>query len=195
MPIRVTRPEFNLRAKINQLDGMIPYEKMPQGSTIQIRHHEIADQFRGTATGAGGYADRNEGVLFTTISGFCPRLKDSLVLIQSTNISVNEYSNSDDQFFMGAYVVNDKGSIFNAYVQGNAGYESFNNALNAQFLAFNNIIHASTWRGKPCDIQIRIGPLSISGTHNGFNINRDPYAASIANATNKITFTLTEFKQ
>ncbi len=195
MPIRVTRPEFNLRAKINQLDGMIPYEKMPQGSTIQIRHHEIATEFRGTYAGAGGYADRNEGVLFTTISGFCPRLKDSLVLIQSTVIPVNEYSNSADSFFMGAYVVNNKGSIFNAYVQGNAGYESFNSALNAQFLAFNNIIHAATWRGTPCDIQIRIGPLNNSGTHAGFNINRDPYAGSIANDTNKITFTLTEFKQ
>ena len=96
---------------------------------------------------------------------------------------------------MGAYVVNDKGSIFNAYVQGNTGYESFSNAYNAHTLAFNNIIHSGTWGGRPCDIQIRIGPLSISGTHGGFNINRDPYAASIANDTNKVTFTLTEFKQ
>ncbi len=156
MPIRVTRPEFNLRAKINQLDGMIPYEKMPQGSTIQIRHHEVATEFRGSHAGAGGYPDTNEGVLFTTISGFCPRLRESLVLIQSTNVNVNEYNNHDDQFFMGAYVVNDKDTIFQALVQGNAGYESFNNALNAQFMAFNNIIHSATWGGRPCDVQIRI---------------------------------------
>ena len=36
MPARVTKPAFNLRDKLTQLDyGHVPYEKMPPGSIIQ----------------------------------------------------------------------------------------------------------------------------------------------------------------
>ena len=38
MPARVTKPAFNLRDKLTQLDGTVPYEKMPSGSTWLLNH-------------------------------------------------------------------------------------------------------------------------------------------------------------
>ena len=38
MPARVTKPAFNLRDKLSQLDGTVPYEKMPSGSTWLLNH-------------------------------------------------------------------------------------------------------------------------------------------------------------
>ena len=38
MAIRVEKPAFNLRSKLNELDyAHIPYEKMPSGSIIQVK--------------------------------------------------------------------------------------------------------------------------------------------------------------
>ena len=38
MVIRVEKPTFNLRDKLNELDGIVPYEKMPSGSTWLLNH-------------------------------------------------------------------------------------------------------------------------------------------------------------
>ena len=38
MPARVTKPAFNLRDKLTQLDGVVPYEKMPSGSVWLLNH-------------------------------------------------------------------------------------------------------------------------------------------------------------
>ena len=38
MPSRITKPAFNLRDKLTQLDGTVPYEKMPPGSTWLLNH-------------------------------------------------------------------------------------------------------------------------------------------------------------
>ena len=41
MTVRVTKPEFNLRDKLSELDySRVPYEKMPAGSIIQVVDHK-----------------------------------------------------------------------------------------------------------------------------------------------------------
>ena len=41
MAVRVEKPAFNLRSKLNQLDyDRVPYEKMPPGSIIQVVDHK-----------------------------------------------------------------------------------------------------------------------------------------------------------
>ena len=38
MPVRITKPEINLREKISELDySKVPYEKMPAGSVVQTQ--------------------------------------------------------------------------------------------------------------------------------------------------------------
>ena len=43
MPLIVTKPEFNLRSKLNELDGRIPVDKMPIGSQIGFAWMEMND--------------------------------------------------------------------------------------------------------------------------------------------------------
>tara|TARA_Y100001970_G_scaffold144515_1_gene177473 strand:- start:228 stop:767 length:540 start_codon:yes stop_codon:yes gene_type:complete len=38
MAVRVVKPAFNLRDKLTQLDGTVPYEKMPPGSIWLLNH-------------------------------------------------------------------------------------------------------------------------------------------------------------
>lgn len=38
MIVRVSQPAFNLRSRLNELDGTVPHEKMPIGSTWLLKH-------------------------------------------------------------------------------------------------------------------------------------------------------------
>ena len=70
MTVRVSKPEFNLREKLTELDySQVPYEKMPAGSIIQIKHAQLATQLLLTANG---------DILETT---FTPFRSDSRVII------------------------------------------------------------------------------------------------------------------
>ena len=45
MTVRIEKPAFNLRSKLNDLDfGQVPYEKMPVGSIIQVKQNYVTDQ-------------------------------------------------------------------------------------------------------------------------------------------------------
>jgi len=44
MPARVSKPAFNLRDKLTQLDGIVPYEKLPSGSTWLLNHTTSASR-------------------------------------------------------------------------------------------------------------------------------------------------------
>ena len=47
MTVRIEKPAFNLRSKLNDLDfGVVPLEKMPAGSIIQIQDIPIFGQIR-----------------------------------------------------------------------------------------------------------------------------------------------------
>ena len=53
MTIRVSKPEFNLREKISELDySRVPYEKMPAGSVIQISFNSLYGSAIGTTSAA-----------------------------------------------------------------------------------------------------------------------------------------------
>ena len=44
MGVKITKPEFNLREKLTELDyDRVPYEKMPAGSIIQVVDHKAND--------------------------------------------------------------------------------------------------------------------------------------------------------
>ena len=46
MVVRITKPEFNLREKLSELDySRVPYEKMPAGSIIQFKQKVITDRY------------------------------------------------------------------------------------------------------------------------------------------------------
>ena len=194
MTVRAHKPEFNFREKLKELDyAHVPYHKMPPGSVIQVYSKVSTNEYQGTVSGGGGFADPGEGYLFETLS-FCPKFNDSKILLQSSNVSIYETSNTDDTFFMTAFVVDSGSDVVHANVQAGLGYEIFKDNFNGQVLSFNNIFDASAFGGITRDIHIRIGPVGQS-THANVRINRDSYSNSYANDRNTVTFTIMEIKQ
>ncbi len=51
MPARISKPAFNLRDKLTQLDGTVPYEKMPSGSIWLLNHTTSATQTNVSSNG------------------------------------------------------------------------------------------------------------------------------------------------
>ena len=55
MTVRISKPEFNLREKLTELDyDRVPYEKMPAGAIIQVVDHKADNS---PTTTSGTYAD------------------------------------------------------------------------------------------------------------------------------------------
>ena len=74
MTVRITKPEFNLREKLTELDyGRVPYEKMPAGSIIQVQQSSFSTYATFSNTS------------FSAISGFTvdisPKFASSKILI------------------------------------------------------------------------------------------------------------------
>ena len=89
MTVRISKPEFNLREKINELDySRVPYGKMPAGSIIQIKHAQLATQLLLTANG---------DILETT---FTPFKSDSRMIVD-IRLRAREESGNNAQWFVG----------------------------------------------------------------------------------------------
>ena len=77
MTVRITKPEFNLREKLTELDySRVPYEKMPAGSVVQV----VFNSLYGSAVSTTSASFQNSG-LFVDIS---PRFVSSKIIVTAT---------------------------------------------------------------------------------------------------------------
>ena len=77
MTVRITKPEFNLREKLTELDySRVPYEKMPAGSVIQVAFNSLY----GSAIGTTSSSFQDSG-LFVDIS---PRFATSKIIVSAS---------------------------------------------------------------------------------------------------------------
>ena len=75
MTVRVTKPEFNLREKLSELDyNQVPFQKMPFGSVIQFRYY--GSSFASMSTSSTSYVD--SGI----VCPFTPRFSNSLLKVE-----------------------------------------------------------------------------------------------------------------
>ena len=75
MTVRVSKPEFNLREKLTELDySRVPYEKMPAGSVIQFRYY--GSTFASFATSSTSYVD--SGI----VCPFTPKFSNSVLKVE-----------------------------------------------------------------------------------------------------------------
>jgi len=75
MTVRVTKPEFNLREKLSELDySRVPYEKMPAGSVIQVQQHHLYGSGQVTTT---SQSFQDSGLFID----FHPKFANSLLLV------------------------------------------------------------------------------------------------------------------
>ena len=76
MTVRFSKPEFNLRSKLNELNfSTVPYEKMPPGSVIQHVYNHDGGTSHLTTT-SSSWADLSFSVSIT------PHFSSSLLLIE-----------------------------------------------------------------------------------------------------------------
>ena len=101
MTVRITKPKFNLREKLSELDySRVPYEKMPAGSIIQVKQKVITGTYSESVppSNSGPYGNIVDS---ETIS---PRFSTSKILIMLNlnvgasndgNLSVTLHRNGD----------------------------------------------------------------------------------------------------
>ena len=97
MPARVTKPAFNLRDKLTQLDyGHVPYEKMPAGSVIQSTYRRTATQSETTSTSWSGTD------VWATIH---PKYSNSKILILVSGGMTGNAGGSEHSYVVGCFSI------------------------------------------------------------------------------------------
>ena len=97
MTINVSKPEFNLRDKLNQLDyGHVPYEKMPAGSVIQATYRKTSTQSISTSTNWAGTD------VYATIY---PRYANSKMLIMASGGMTGNSGGSEHSYTVGCFTI------------------------------------------------------------------------------------------
>ena len=85
MTVRISKPEFNLREKLTELDySQVPFQKMPAGSVVQtvVNYPESEVVVKAHAPGNSNvFAETPDGQYRTTIH---PMFADSLLLLDLT---------------------------------------------------------------------------------------------------------------
>jgi len=120
MTTRITKPAFNFREKLTELDyAKIPYEKMPSGSVIQVKQNYH--------TGNQSYGATNSAVELFGINIF-PKLSTSSFLITAHVSYSHDYMGSDNA---------DSRDIF-LFLRRNTTYIGQNTNLTRSFGYTNN---------------------------------------------------------
>ena len=88
MTVRVSKPEFNLRSKLTELDySRVPFQKMPAGSVIQLlRHHRGSGQWASTSSAYQLVSNMNASI--------SPKKAGSLIYVEY-HMYVRVYENNN----------------------------------------------------------------------------------------------------
>ena len=97
MTIRIEKPAFNLRSKLNDLDfGQVPLQKMPTGSVIQTIYNLKTDSF--TTTNTNRTSDPRGVEVTGSATAITPRSAGNKILVRvtfgMTNSNTNYYAHA-----------------------------------------------------------------------------------------------------
>jgi len=116
MAIRVSKPEFNLREKLTELDySRVPYEKMPSGSIVQTQFNYYAvggtqNEFETTAN------TFQQSTFFVKIS---PKFVNSTIKFEA---AINIKQNDGNSYLQVALYKDVDGGGYNYYTGGTTGH-------------------------------------------------------------------------
>ena len=97
MTVRITKPEFNLRDKLSELDyGRVPYEKMPPGSVIQSVIRSTRSQSTSTSTSWAGT---------NVYASIYPKFADSRILILVSGGMTGNAGGSEHSYVVGCFSI------------------------------------------------------------------------------------------
>ena len=110
MTIRISKPAFNLREKLTELDySRVPYEKMPSGSVVQYvqaAHTRMTTRFSTTSTSytATTYdlviapkSIHNKILIYANLSAHCNN--NEYIYVRVYNVTAGRYVNHDRGVF------------------------------------------------------------------------------------------------
>ena len=117
MTVRISKPEFNLREKLTELDyGQVPLQKMPSGSVLQV----VFAQTNAEAT-QNNAATTQTTLFFTNLEAtISPRFSTSKILVMA-NQNFGISNSTETQMQWNFYICNSSGTI----LQGAPGADSF----------------------------------------------------------------------
>ena len=117
MTVRITKPEFNLREKLTELDfGQVPLQKMPSGSVLQVVFAQTNAEASQTNT-----ATTQTTLFFTNLEAtISPRFSTSKILVMA-NQNFGISNSTSTQMRWNFYICNSSGTI----LQGAPGADSF----------------------------------------------------------------------
>jgi len=97
MTVRVSKPTFDLRSKLTELDyGHLPLQKVSPGSIIQVVHRSTSSQSSTTSTSWSGTD------VYATIH---PHFADSKILIMMSGGMTGNSSGSEHSYTVGAFTI------------------------------------------------------------------------------------------
>ena len=97
MTVRITKPEFNLREKLSELDySRVPYEKMPAGSIIQSVIRSTSTQSETTSTSWSGT---------DVYASIYPKFANSRILILVSGGMTGNAGGSEHSYTVGCFTI------------------------------------------------------------------------------------------
>ena len=178
MTLRISKPSFNIREKINEMDGEVPRHKMPSGSIIQVVQGKLTTQTESTA-GVGTNVDVG---LYASMS---PHFKDSKVLVELDSFPCRIRGSSTTFFISLERKIGYNGTYRTHIVTGE--YTYYISASDE----FNDGFNYLDSPGTTDEVYYRIITQKTSG---GANIAYNHNASGSRGAYNYATLTLMEIK-
>ena len=178
MTLRISKPSFNIREKINEMDGEVPRHKMPAGSIIQVVQGKLTSQTESSA-GAGTPVDVGLSVSMS------PHFKDSKVLVELDSFPCRIRGSSTTFFISLERKIGYNGTWRTHIVTGEYTYY-----VSSQD-EFNDGFNYLDSPGTTDEVYYRITPYKVQGSSNiAYNHN----ASGGRGAYNYATLTLLEIK-
>ena len=116
MTIRIEKPAFNLRSKLNDLDfGQVPLQKMPTGSVIQTIYNLKTDSF--TTTNTNRTSDPRGVEVTGSATAITPRSAGNKILVRATF----GMTNSNENYYAHAYLYRGSTLIGTSVATGKGG--------------------------------------------------------------------------
>ena len=156
MTVRITKPEFNLRDKLNYLDfDRVPYDKMPAGSIIQMKVAQLDTAVTLTATG---------DIMSTTYN---PVRADSKILID-IRLRAHEDTGNNAKWYVGL-----KKTIggMNSYPGGQYMMHNRSNTGTSEWGGYYQMVVDGAGGSSEITYTLRAGPWG-SANSTSFRVNR-----------------------
>ncbi len=116
MTVRITKPEFNLREKLSELDySRVPYEKMPAGSIIQTNYTRF--DYSGTNNEFETTSSSYQASPF--LVNISPKFSTSIIKIQA---AINIKQNTGSNYIRVALFKSINGGSFSNFTGGTTGH-------------------------------------------------------------------------